>query len=204
MKKLVFLVVVGGPIVFSGCKNEDARDSVQTKVAREELRDLAEKGKVAEDGVPLFFSGEELRDLVEKSKAAEGGEELRDLVEKSMAAEEAKLKEEATAAEETKPTEEATAAEDMTSFSAALEAYKNIGGIYPSTSQGLEALVKRPQSSPQPRDWVQALYEEFLYDPWDTKYKYKYPGSKDPSRPEIISAGPDKQFGSEDDMSSQK
>jgi len=97
-----------------------------------------------------------------------------------------------------------TSRQDMTSFSSALEAYKNIGGIYPSTSQGLEALVKRPQSSPQPRDWVQALYEEFLYDPWDTKYKYKYPSSKDPSRPEIISAGPDKQFGSEDDMSSQK
>jgi hypothetical protein len=52
---------------------------------------------------------------------------------------------------------------------------------------------------------VQALDdEEALFDPWDTKYKYEYPGSKDPSRPEIISAGPDKQFGSEDDMSSQK
>ena len=98
-----------------------------------------------------------------------------------------------------------TARQDMTSFSSALEAYKNIGGKYPSTSQGLEALLKRPQSSPRPRDWVQALDdEEALFDPWDTKYKYEYPGSKDPSRPEIISAGPDKQFGSEDDMSSQK
>ncbi|MDA7900282.1 type II secretion system protein GspG [Akkermansiaceae bacterium] len=92
----------------------------------------------------------------------------------------------------------------MTSFSSTLEAYKLIGGMYPSTSQGLEALVKRPQSSPQPRNWVQAVEERALLDPWDTKYKYEYPGSKDPSRPEIISAGPDKQFGSEDDMSSQK
>ncbi|MDB4548470.1 type II secretion system protein GspG [Akkermansiaceae bacterium] len=97
-----------------------------------------------------------------------------------------------------------TARQDMTSFSSALEAYKLIGGMYPSTSQGLEALVKRPQSSPQPRNWVQAVEERALLDPWDTKYKYEYPGSKDPSRPEIISAGPDKQFGSEDDMSSQK
>ena len=98
-----------------------------------------------------------------------------------------------------------TSRQDMTSFSSALEAYKNIGGKYPSTSQGLEALLKRPQSSPRPRDWVQALDdEEALFDPWDTKYKYEYPGSKDPSRPEIMSAGPDKQFGSEDDMSSQK
>jgi general secretion pathway protein G len=93
----------------------------------------------------------------------------------------------------------------MTSFSSSLEQYKNIGGKYPSTSQGLEALVRKPSSSPRPRDWVQSLDdEEALYDPWDTLYKYEYPGSKDPSRPEIISAGPDKQFGSEDDMSSQK
>ncbi|MDA7919306.1 type II secretion system protein GspG, partial [Akkermansiaceae bacterium] len=120
------------------------------------------------------------------------------------AAEEAKAAE-YKAAEEVKAAEEATAAGDMASFLGALQAYKNIGGMYPSTSQGLEALKKRPQSSPQPRDWVQALAdEEALLDPWDTKYKYKYPSSKDPSRPEIISAGPDKQFGSEDDISSQK
>ncbi|MDB4550029.1 type II secretion system protein GspG, partial [Akkermansiaceae bacterium] len=124
--------------------------------------------------------------------------------EEATAAEEAKAAEEATAAEEAKAAEEATAAADMASFLGALQAYKNIGGMYPSTSQGLEALIKRPQSSPQPRDWVQALEEEFLYDPWGTKYKYEYPSSKDPSRPEIISAGPDKQLGSEDDMSSQK
>ena len=116
----------------------------------------------------------------------------------TKAAEEAKAKEKAKAAEE------ARAAGDMASFLGALQAYKNIGGMYPSTSQGLEALVKRPQSSPQPRNWVQAVEEWALLDPWDTKYKYEYPGSKDPSRPEIISAGPDKQFGSEDDMSSQK
>ena len=117
----------------------------------------------------------------------------------TKAAEEAKAKEKAKAAEE------ARAAGDMASFLGALQAYKNIGGMYPSTSQGLEALIKRPQSSPQPRDWVQALEdEEALLDPWDTRYNYEYPGSKDPSRPEIMSAGPDKQFGSEDDMSSQK
>ena len=98
-----------------------------------------------------------------------------------------------------------TARQDMTTFSSGLEQYKNIGGKYPSTSQGLEALLRKPSSSPRPRDWVQILEDEdALFDPWDTKYKYEYPGSKDPSRPEIISAGPDKQFGSEDDMSSQK
>ena len=56
-----------------------------------------------------------------------------------------------------------TSRQDMTSFSSALEAYKNIGGKYPSTSQGLEALLKRPQSSPQPRDWVQTLNDERFF-----------------------------------------
>ena len=140
------LLIASFCLPFVSCKNEDAKDGVQTK-----------------------------------------------------AAEEAKAKEKAKAAEE------ARAAGDMASFLGALQAYKNIGGMYPSTSQGLEALIKRPQSSPQPRDWVQALAdEEALLDPWDTRYNYEYPGSKDPSRPEIMSAGPDKQFGSEDDMSSQK
>ncbi|MEN8774342.1 MAG: type II secretion system protein GspG [Akkermansiaceae bacterium] len=94
---------------------------------------------------------------------------------------------------------------DMTSLNSGLEAYNNIGGKYPSTSQGLESLLKRPTSSPRPRDWVQQVDDEdALLDPWKIKYKYQYPGSKNPNLPEIISAGPDKQFGTEDDMSSQK
>jgi len=97
-----------------------------------------------------------------------------------------------------------TADQDMKSFESNLEQYKNIGGTYPSTSQGLEAFFKKPTDAPRPRRWIQTIdKEEALFDPWDTKYKYAYPGSKDPSRPEIISAGPDKQFGSEDDMSNQ-
>ena len=97
-----------------------------------------------------------------------------------------------------------TADQDMRSFESNLEQYKNIGGVYPSTSQGLEAFLKKPTDSPRPRRWIQTLKdEEALLDPWDTKYKYQYPGSKDPSRPEIISAGPDKSFGGDDDQSNQ-
>jgi len=82
--------------------------------------------------------------------------------------------------------------------------YKVNGKRYPSQQQGLEALIKKPATSPIPKRWSATLdSEEKLYDPWETKYEYKYPGTKDPSIPEIISAGPDKQFGSEDDISSQ-
>ncbi|MFT6238108.1 MAG: general secretion pathway protein G [Paracoccaceae bacterium] len=97
-----------------------------------------------------------------------------------------------------------TTDQDMTSFESNLEQYKNIGGVYPSTSQGLEALLKKPADSPRPRRWIKTLKDEAaLLDPWDTKYKYQYPGTQDASRPEIISAGPDKAFGSDDDQSNQ-
>lgn len=97
-----------------------------------------------------------------------------------------------------------TADSDMKSFVSVLEQYKTIGGRYPSTSQGLEALLKKPTDAPRPRRWTKSLdSEDALLDPWDTKYKYQFPGSKDPSRPEIISAGPDRTFGSDDDQSSQ-
>lgn len=90
------------------------------------------------------------------------------------------------------------------SLATALDSYKNIGGTYPSQSQGLEALVEKPTTAPRPRRWSQALDgEKDLLDVWETKYQYNYPGKQDPTRPEIVSAGPDKQFGTEDDQSSQ-
>lgn len=93
---------------------------------------------------------------------------------------------------------------DMKSFEANLEQYNNIGGTFPSTSQGLEALYKKPTDAPRPRRWTQTIKsEDGLLDPWGTKYKYQYPGTQDETRPEIISAGPDKKFGTDDDMSNQ-
>jgi general secretion pathway protein G len=97
-----------------------------------------------------------------------------------------------------------TADQDMKSFESNLEMYKNLGGMYPTTSQGLEALLKKPADSPRPRRWNQSLDdEEALFDPWGNKYKYEYPGKQDPSRPEIISGGPDGEFGTDDDQSNQ-
>ena len=81
--------------------------------------------------------------------------------------------------------------------------YKRIGNTYPSQNQGLEALVTRPASSPKPRQWAQELKDVPL-DPWDKKYQYKFPGSVDARLPEILSAGPDGQFNTEDDISSQQ
>ncbi len=85
---------------------------------------------------------------------------------------------------------------------AKLQEYRMLGGMYPSQAQGLQALVTKPSIAPVPRRYV-SLYDELPRDPWGKELKYAYPGSKDAGKPEIISAGPDGVFGSEDDISSQ-
>jgi general secretion pathway protein G len=92
---------------------------------------------------------------------------------------------------------------DFRTIEAALLKYQISNGRYPTTSQGLEALVDKPSSSPEPKRWTRIMKEVPL-DPWQTPYGYKFPGSEDPSTFEIISMGPDMTEGTEDDISSQK
>lgn len=57
----------------------------------------------------------------------------------------------------------------------ALDLYKLDNGVYPSTDQGLIALVEKPTSSPEPRDWKQYL-KSLPKDPWGRDYLYLNPG----------------------------
>ncbi len=91
---------------------------------------------------------------------------------------------------------------DFNSISNALQSYKTNAGHYPSEQQGLKALVVKPTTAPRPRRWTQIM-DKVPKDPWNNEYIYKYPGTKDRSRPEIISLGKDGIEGTEDDMSSQ-
>ncbi len=92
----------------------------------------------------------------------------------------------------------------LNAFDAKLDTYKDIGGTYPSTEQGLKALMKRPTTSPRPSHWTPSITKERdLIDAWGLEYRYQFPGSKDKRRPEVISAGEDGQFGTIDDLSSQ-
>lgn len=97
-----------------------------------------------------------------------------------------------------------TTDQSMGSLMTALDQYEQLAGNYPTTSQGLEALMVKPTSAPRPRRWNQTVTSESaLYDSWKTKFKYTYPGTQNPRLPEIISAGPDLEFGTDDDQSSQ-
>ena len=76
--------------------------------------------------------------------------------------------------------------------------YQAGNGFYPSTEQGLKALVTKPESEPKPRNWRQ-LDSEVPRDPWDKEYFYVQPGKHNPKEYDIFSAGPDRLPETEED-----
>ena len=67
------------------------------------------------------------------------------------------------------------AKQDVLAIQNALELYRLDNGIYPSTEQGLMALVAQPSSSPVPRDW-RVYLKTLPHDPWGHEYLYLNPG----------------------------
>lgn len=65
--------------------------------------------------------------------------------------------------------------QDIGAISSALQLYKLDNFVYPSTDQGLEALVSKPEDEPEPRNWKQYL-EQLPKDPWGNTYLYVSPG----------------------------
>jgi len=56
-----------------------------------------------------------------------------------------------------------------------LQRYKLDNFTYPSSQQGLEALVDKPSGSPEPKNWKGYL-DSLPKDPWGNPYYYKFPG----------------------------
>ena len=58
-----------------------------------------------------------------------------------------------------------------------MKIYRLDNGDYPTTEQGLEALVSRPAVPPQPANWSPEGYLPAVpLDPWGNPYQYAYPG----------------------------
>lgn len=84
---------------------------------------------------------------------------------------------------------------DIASLSSALELYKLDNFNYPSTDQGLEALVTKPGGDPEPVNWNRSGYVKRLQkDPWGRDYVYTYEDGDF----EIISFGSDGTEGGDD------
>lgn len=67
------------------------------------------------------------------------------------------------------------AKQDVLAIQNALELYKLDNGFYPTTDQGLLALVEKPNTNPAPRDWKPYL-KSLPKDPWGRDYLYLNPG----------------------------
>jgi general secretion pathway protein G len=91
---------------------------------------------------------------------------------------------------------------DIASLEGALELFKADSGFYPSTEQGLDALVYKPTTGRVPAKWMEGGYfkKGIPLDPWGNRYVYFAPGRRGEGY-EIISLGSDGQE-SDDDISS--
>lgn len=84
------------------------------------------------------------------------------------------------------------AKQDIQAMETALNLYKLDNFAYPSTDQGLEALVKKPSGKPEAKQWREGGYVARLpNDPWGKPYQYLNPGIHGPV--DIYSLGADGQ-----------
>ena len=70
------------------------------------------------------------------------------------------------------------AKQDIQSIVTALNVYKLDNFVYPSTEQGLDALVTKPSGAPEAPNWKKGGYlDKSPKDPWGKPYLYLHPGS---------------------------
>jgi len=89
---------------------------------------------------------------------------------------------------------------DIQNLENALKLYKLDNGIYPTTEQGLQALVEQPETGTVPKKWKSGGYLEkgkVPKDPWGNDFVYLSPGLK--SDFDIISYGLDGVPGGEEE-----
>ncbi len=88
------------------------------------------------------------------------------------------------------------AKQDIRAIEAALDLYKLDNFDYPTTDQGLEALVAPPTTPPEPKSWKASGYLKNLpKDPWGNEYQFLSPGEN--GVVDIYSLGSDAQPGGE-------
>jgi general secretion pathway protein G len=74
----------------------------------------------------------------------------------------------------------------------ALDAYRLDNDYYPSTEQGLAALIQAPSVEPLPRNWRGPYLRKGVpLDAWGRLYVYKSPGEQNPQSYDLLSYGRD-------------
>jgi len=86
------------------------------------------------------------------------------------------------------------------SMQAPLTVYKMHMGDYPTTAEGLQALITPPANKADRWRGPYLQENKLPTDPWGEPYQYRYPGVKNKDRYDLWSKGPDKTDGTEDDI----
>ena len=88
-----------------------------------------------------------------------------------------------------------TTAAQIDRLEGALEFYRMDNATYPTTEQGLDALVRRPTSAPEPRRYQDDGYlqrKSLPLDPWGEPYQYRSPGEHNVRGFDLWSYGSDR------------
>src|SRR5690348_11569604 len=80
-----------------------------------------------------------------------------------------------------------------TNIATALDLYEVDNGQYPTTEQGLEALLIKPATAPDPKNWSGPYLKkkQLPVDPWGRKYNYVSPGIHNKEGYDLSTFGPD-------------
>lgn len=87
-------------------------------------------------------------------------------------------------------------------FKSSLDMYRLHLNGYPTTEQGLAAMVEEPSDVDVPDRWQGPYLDSGLpIDPWGNEYQYEYPPTRNTADfPDIWSMGPDGEDGTDDDI----
>jgi general secretion pathway protein G len=85
-------------------------------------------------------------------------------------------------------------------FGTALDAFEIDVGRYPTTVEGLRALLERPTAEAD--DWRGPYLSKNVVplDQWGGEYQYRCPGQYNPDGYDLYSYGPDQKMGGDDDI----
>jgi general secretion pathway protein G len=91
---------------------------------------------------------------------------------------------------------------DILTLRCQLVAYEVDHGHYPTTRQGLMALIARPPNPPEAERWKGPYLEgpNLRGDPWGHAFRYQWPGRRHPEKFDLWSIGPDGVEGTDDDI----
>ena len=95
----------------------------------------------------------------------------------------------------------ATAKAQIAQLESALELYRMDNGRYPTTVQGLQALISKPGDAPEPRNYPRGGYltkKDALLDPWSEPFQYASPGTHNSYGFDLWTLGADQAAGGEE------